>query len=207
MNLSLYEVPVNAKGYANNILNVRIEDVPPSRLHDIKEVIRKNEDIHSSLMAARVLTNWGDSEGFHFLTNKLFEQKECLQWFSEHRLRGYNDIVERVLHDFIGYWANKSSSGFEQEARNDIFKSIGLIINMSSKMPFEIQSFFWLIEEEGYYEYIPLLKNHLEEIIKNPNLHHWKVADCAHLLMKFDPEFVKKILATHGYTLADFPDS
>ena len=65
---------------------------------------------------------------------------------------------------------------------------------------------FWLIKEEGFTEYLPLLKEHLAAIIKNPTLHHWKVADCAHFLMQYDPDFVTKTMAAHGKTLADFPN-
>jgi hypothetical protein len=55
-------------------------------------------------------------------------------------------------------------------------------------------------------EYLPLLKEHLQAIIQRPEFHYWKVADCAHFLMQFDPEFVTKTLATHGKTLADLPN-
>lgn len=73
-------------------------------------------------------------------------------------------------------------------------------------MPFAIDSFFYLVEKIGFTEYLPALKAHLQSIIKEPEKHHWKVADCSHLLMKFDPDFVTQTLATHGYTLADFPN-
>ena len=77
---------------------------------------------------------------------------------------------------------------------------------MANKMPFEIVALFWLVEDAGFTEYLPALKEHLTAILKHPELHHWKIADCAHLLMKFDPEFVEQALAAHGKTLADFPN-
>jgi hypothetical protein len=60
--------------------------------------------------------------------------------------------------------------------------------------------------DKNFTEYIPVLKTHLEAILKNPQLHHWKIADCAHLLMKFDSAFVTQALAKHGKTLADYPN-
>jgi len=73
-------------------------------------------------------------------------------------------------------------------------------------MQFDINAVFYLVKDDRMTEYLPLLKEHLQAIVQHPEFHHWKVADCVHLLMQFDPEFVTETLAAHGYTLADFPN-
>ena len=128
-------------------------------------------------------------------------------WY-EHRLRGYDDTYRFALDAFVGYWARLSDGNKAdgEIARKDIFESAKRVIEISNELPFEIGYFFWLLEDKGFTEYLPALKAHLQAIIKDPQKHPWKVADCAHMLMKFDPEFVTQTLAMHGYTLADFPN-
>jgi hypothetical protein len=96
--------------------------------------------------------------------------------------------------------------GTGEVARKNLFRPVTRIIELSSSMPFPIDGLFWLIDEEGFTEYIPALKSHLEAILKKPQLHHWKIADCAHLLMKFEPLFVTQALARHGKILGEHPN-
>ena len=69
---------------------------------------------------------------------------------------------------------------------------------------FEISRVFYLILRKGFYEYIPLLKEHLEIIIKKPEDNYWKIKDALDLFLKIDPEFVKVVLNNNSKTLADF---
>lgn len=198
------EVPEKAQSYTDDLFNLDLDDIPWGRAPQMKEIMRANTNAYDALLAARLLTSWGDDEGFDFLESFVCKQKSSDENIMPHRLRGYDDTLTQILAAFVKYWATKCDGGFEVLARRKIFTPIGKIISLSGSMPFEIYKIESLVNA-GYVEYIPLLKAHLEAIIKNPKLHHWKVADCAHLLMKFDPEFVTETLSAYGYTLANFP--
>ena len=64
-----------------------------------------------------------------------------------------------------------------------------------------------LVECAEYYEnieYIPLIRNHLIQIIDHPKLQFWKIHDALELMLKLDPEFVHNLLDEKGKTLEDF---
>lgn len=123
-----------------------------------------------------------------------------------HRLRNYDDTCTQILAAFVSYWATMADGGQGDAARSRLFRPLTRIIQLSNELPFEIAGFFWLVRDEGFIEYLPALKVHFAEILKDIDLHHWKIADCAKLLLKFDPVFVEQTLASSGKTLADFPD-
>ncbi len=126
----------------------------------------------------------------------------------EHRFRGYDDTYRFALEDLLGYWVRWSdrSKAEGETVRKEIFGATTRVIELSNSMPFTIEPALRMVQSFGMTEYLPSLKAHLQAIIRDPEKHHWKVADCAHLLMKFDPDFVTQTLATHGYTLSDFPN-
>jgi hypothetical protein len=202
----LYEVPDQAKSYADSIFDVDLQDIPWGRAPQIKEVMRTSENAYDVLLAARVLTSWGDDDGFYFLESYVCDQEHADENIMPHRLHGYDDTYTQLLDALVSYWAKKATAHDGDSARKRLLRPILKIIEQSNALPFSIDGFFWLVEKKGYVEYIPALKSHLEAIIKNPKFHYWKVADCAHFLMKLDPEFVTKTLAAHGYTLEDFPN-
>ena len=78
------------------------------------------------------------------------------------------------------------------------------IIEISNTEPFDISRLFWLIDDEKYDEYIPLIKNHLIQIIDHPELQFWKIHDAIELMLKLEPEFVHNLLEEKGKTLEDF---
>ena len=198
--------------YASLPRDLGIEDIPWERVPGLTALMRGN-DSYVALEAAMVLCSWGNEDGFEYLYDLVCNKPPLSSNWMPHRLRGYDDTYKQVLDSFISYWAKaatndseKRTSGEGDKARKKIFTPVARIFYLSTQMQFGIEYFFWLITDQGFTEYIPPLKAHLLAIIKNPKFHHWKVADCAHLLMKFDPEFVTKTLAAHGYTLADFPN-
>ena len=199
-------MPPNVSDYADDLTELAIEDVPWERVPRIKEVMRSCSDKYDALRAAIVLTCWGDEDGFNYLESCVCDSPPWTEILFPHRLRNYDDTYAQVLMTFRRYWAQRATAGFGDDAREKLFKPVSQIIRMANKMPFEIVALFWLVEDAGFTEYLPALKEHLTAILKHPELHHWKIADCAHLLMKFDPEFVEQALAAHGKTLADFPN-
>ena len=78
------------------------------------------------------------------------------------------------------------------------------IIKDSNLQSFWINRVFYLILRKEFYEYIPLLKEHLEIIIKKPEDNYWRIKDAVDLFLKIDPEFVKAVLNKNSKTLADF---
>lgn len=204
----LIAIPERAKAYASDLSELDADDIPWDRVPELKKIMRSGLNRYDSVWAARVLAEWGDDDGYDFLEAYVSESAVTNEVLMPHRLRGYDDTNTQILSAVRTYWAVKATQSKEsgEEARKKIFGLISQIITLSNSMQFEIVGMFWLVEDYGMTEYLPPLKTHLEAIIKNPKFHHWKVADCAHMLMNFDPEFVTQTLAKHGYTLADFPN-
>lgn len=202
----LYEVPPAAKRYASTVLELEPEDIPWDRAPKIKEVMRISANEYDAVLAAMVLANWGDDDGYSFLESYVCDREPSNEILMAHRLRGYDDTNTQILDAAVGYWCTKSDAGIGQEAGQRIFKLVSKIIQLSNTMQFEVPGAFWLVKRKSMTEYLPLLKEHLAAIIKNPKFHYWKVADCSHFLMQFDPDFVTQTLAEHGKTLADFPN-
>jgi hypothetical protein len=202
---ALYALPLEAASYADSVFELDAAHIPLDRIPLIMNAMHTSTSAYDSLLAARVLAAWGIDDGFLYLKRYVenFVPSKCI--VMAHRLRGYDDTLTQILAAFVKYWAAKSDDGHEVEAREKLFAPVTEIIHLSETMPFEIFKVETLLNE-GYFEYLPALKTFLEAIIKDPKFHHWKVADCAHLLMKFEPDFVTRTLAAHGYTLADFPN-
>lgn len=200
----LYKVPSHVD-YTQFPYELDDEDIPRERIPVLKQLMQ-DSDVYVAREAARLLCSWGDDEGFEYLRHLVCDQSPITSHGMAHHLRGYDDTYKNILDSIIGYWATRADAGDGEKARNKVFWPIAKIINLSTLMQFEITRMFWLVKDNGFTEYLPRLKAHLLAIIKNPKFHHWKVADCIHLLMQFDPEFVTKTLAAHGYTLADFPN-
>ncbi|MCA3174385.1 MAG: hypothetical protein ING36_02440 [Burkholderiales bacterium] len=206
LNDLLYGLPPGID-YTDDLFRLDAEDIPTDRIPKFLALL-EGEDEQAAFRAAYVLCGWGQEDGFKYMRDFVMRKPPMKGGWYEHRLRGYDDSYRFALSAFVRYWAmlfdrNKLDG---ETARKEIFGPLQRIVELSNSLPFEIDGFFWLVEEEGFTEYLPALKAHLQAIIKEPDKHHWKVADCAHLLMKFDPEFVNQTLASHGYTLADFPN-
>lgn len=210
----LYSLPTDGKdyGYADFACDLQWADVPRERIPKLIELMQGGSQM-LALEAAKVLACWGEEVGFDFLECFVCDRLPSQENWLPHRYRGYDDTYKHILDALISYWAKCATSDVEKrtfdtgvKARQRLIRPVNKIIELSNQMQFGLGYFFGLVREEGFTEYIPALKTHLTEILKRPNFHHWKVADCAHLLMKFDPEFVAQALAKHGKTLADYPN-
>lgn len=206
LNDLLYGLPPGVD-YTEDLCRLDNQDIPTDRIPKLLALL-EGDDEQAAFRAAWVLCEWGNRAGFEYMRSFVMCDPPMQGGWYEHRLRGYDDTYRFALDAFVGYWAKVSDRNKVdgETARKDVFEPIRRIVELSNDLPFEIGYFFWLLEDEGFTEYLPALKAHLQAIIKEPDKHHWKVADCAHLLMKFDPEFVNQTLASHGYTLADFPN-
>lgn len=206
LNNLLYGVP-SGIDYSEDLCHLDDQDIPTDRIPKLLALL-EGDDENAAFRAAWVLCCWGNEAGFEYMHTFVMRDPATSGGWYDHRLRGYDETYRFALDAFIGYWAKSSTrdKNLGELARKKIFDSVLKLIELSNSLPFEIGYFFWLVEDKGFTEYITPLKAHLQAIIKEPQKHHWKVADCAHLLMKFDSEFVTQTLAAHGYTLADFPN-
>lgn len=196
----LHDVP-NHADYACDATDLDLEDIPEDRIEKVINLLNSSDE-NTVFEAAKLLTHWGQSSGFDVLVNLLNENE--LDGYIDHRLHGYDDTPQHVLRAFVSYWATQADLGFSEQARSKIFPPIQKIIEKSNTQPFDIAGVFWVIEKYKYSEYIPLIKNHLTQIIDHPKLHFWKIHDAIDLMLKLDPEFVHNLLNEKGKTLEDF---
>ncbi|SFG82802.1 hypothetical protein SAMN05518865_119106 [Duganella sp. CF458] len=205
LNDLLYKLPSGTESYASDLTDLDAQDIPQDRIPKLNALMQ-GQDEYIAVTAARILCSWGREEGFDYLEQFVCDRPPQTENWMPHRLRNYDETYKFILDALVSFWAAQSDAGSGDAARQRIFKPISKIIEIANVLPFDISYFFWLIEHKGFTEYIPALKEHLSAILLDSNLHHWKIADCAHLLMRFDPEFVQKLLAKHGKTLSDYPN-
>lgn len=196
----LFSIPVDVD-YTTISTDLDLEDIPLERINKIKDLL-KSSDVYVVFQAARILTSWGVDDGFDVLVNLC--EKNKLKELIGHRLYGYDETYLHVLDAFISYWANKSDKGCGEQAREKIFPYVSKIILLSNEQSFSIRAIFVLVEKYHYDEYIPLLKNHLEMIIKNQSDQYWKIFDLLNFLIKIDPIFVESTLKKNNKRLADY---
>ncbi len=200
----LYSLPPGTESYAHDLTELETGDIPPDRIVKLKKLMRGQDEV-VALTAARILCGWGDEDGFEHLRQYVCDHPVSQVNLAPHRLRGYDDTYKQILDALVDYFVRGSDAGAGDIARKKIFEPIQKIISLSGQMQFGIEYFFWLLSKKGFTEYVPALKEHLVEILKNEEFHHWKVSDCVNLLKDFDLPFVERVLQERGKTLADYP--
>ena len=200
INSLLCDIPSNVD-YTELPEDIDLEDIPPERIEKVKNLL-VHEDNYIVFQAARLLTSWGIEEGFHTLEKLLVENE--LQGMIQHRLYGYDETYKHVLYAFISYWANRSDIGKGEQARKAICDPISIIIKASNMQSFQIAGLFRLVSKKDFVEYIPLLKEHLQIIIKNPEDNYWRIHDVIELFLKVDPDFVEQVLKENRKELSNF---
>jgi hypothetical protein len=196
----LHDVPAHAD-YACNAVDLDLEDIPEDRIKKVINLLNSSDE-STVFEAAKILTHWGQTSGFDTLVNLLNENK--LDGYIDHCLHGYDDTLQHVLRAFVSYWATQSDLGLGEQARIKIFPPIQKIIEKSNTQVFDISGVFWVIKKYKYSEYIPLIRNHLIQIIDHPKLQFWKIHDAIELMLKLDPDFVHNLLKQKGKALKDF---
>lgn len=177
------------------------EDIPPERIKGVVDLLT-HEDDYIVFQAARLFTSWGIEEGFDTLRKLLVENE--LQGMIQHRIYGYDETYKHVLYAFISYWANQSDAGKGEQARKAIFEPVSIIIKASNTQLFQIDKIFRLVLDDDFNEYIPLLKEHLQIIIKNPEDNYWRIHDVIELFLKVDPDFIAQVLKENKKELSNF---
>jgi hypothetical protein len=201
-----YDIPAGAADYADLLEDLDDADIPRDRIPKFVALM-ETADAPIAFDAAKVLCSWGDERGFEYLRAFVMRDPPMTQLWNPHRYRAYDETYRLALMAFIQCWAKWAdrSPKHGEEIRAAMFAPVVRIIQLAEKLPVPVDNLFWLITREGFTEYLPAFKHHLEAILEHPERHHWKVADCADLLMKFDPEFGTQALAKRGKTLADYP--
>jgi len=202
----LYGIPPGVD-YTEDLTSLDDEDIPSERIEILESLLSGGSE-EAAFRAAWVLGEWGFQAGFEYICSFVRRDSSLQGGWYEHRLHGYDDTYRFALEALFGYWARWSDRNKidGDVVRKKIFDPVVRVVELSNSMPFSIEPVLRMVQSFGMTEYIPALKKHLQAIIKSPQKHHWKVADCAHVLMGFDPNFVIQTLATHGYALADFPN-
>ena len=200
INSLLRDIPSNVD-YTELPEDIDLEDLPPERIKGVVDLLT-HEDDYIVFQAARLLTSWGIEEGFDTLRKLLVENE--LQGMIQHRIYGYDETYKHVLYAFISYWANQSDAGKGEQARKAIFEPVSIIIKASNTQLFQIDKIFRLVLDDDFNEYIPLLKEHLQIIIKNPEDNYWRIHDVIELFLKVDPDFIAQVLKENKKELSNF---
>ena len=79
-----------------------------------------------------------------------------------------------------------------------------IIIKASNTQHFQIKGLFRLVSKKGFVEYIPLLKEHLQITMKNPEDNYWRIHDVIELFLNVDSDFVLQVLKENDKKLSDF---
>ncbi|MCS3836418.1 hypothetical protein HNR03_000998 [Pseudomonas sp. JAI111] len=198
----LYSVPDNAD-YAVDAADLDAEDIPQNRIDGLMGLLLNGDDCMECFLAAKLLASWGVREGLVAL-DKYIDNLGAVSGLMTHRLHGYDDTYRCILLALTSYFANMSDKGESVKAREEIYNPISKIIELSNTAPFEISDFFWLVEAKGFFEYIPLLREHLVMIFDRPDVHYWKINDVVKLLLKVDLDFVSAFLKGKGRAIEDF---
>ena len=181
-----YKVPEGVD-YADILEDVDLEDVPEETIQKLTSLLDSDND-YIRYQASRLLTIWGIREGFGVLT-QMFSQGQ-LEWMISHRLYGYDDTNRIILDALKSYWATQSDRGNGDQARKDIFPYLSY--------------FYYLVEDNGFSEYIPYLKHFLSTIMDKPEDNYWRIHDTLKLFLKVEPDYVTQLLKEKQKSLGDF---
>ncbi len=181
--------------------DVDLEDVPEETIQKLTSLLDSDND-YIRYQASRLLTIWGIREGFDILT-QMFSQGQ-LEWMISHRLYGYDDTNRIILDALKSYWATQSDRGNGDQARKDIFPYVCQIIDQAGNSYYHLSYFYYLVEDNGFSEYIPYLKHFLSTIMDKPEDNYWRIHDTLKLFLKVEPDYVTQLLKEKQKSLGDF---
>lgn len=195
-----YKVPEGVD-YADILEDVDLEDVPEETIQKLTSLLDSDDD-YIRFQVSRLLTIWGIREGFDILTQMF--SRERLEWMISHRLYGYDDTNRIILDALKSYWTTRSDSGNGDQARKDIFPYVCQIIEQAGNSYYDISYFYYLVEGNGFSEYIPYLKHFLSTIMDKPEDNYWRIHDTLKLFLKVEPDYVTQLIKEKQKSLSDF---
>ncbi|UNU73351.1 hypothetical protein LU293_00080 [Moraxella nasovis] len=198
----LYGIPTTVD-YTDLPEELDEEDIPSERIDGLLNIINKEMDIYLLFRASFLLNSWGIDEGFNKMTELLFSDK--ISYLIINNLKSLDDTYKHALSSYISYWAVNSDHGNGEKARKKIYQPIKIIIDKANIQPFQINSLFWVIKKEGFYEYIPLLKQHLTKLLRYHMNMYWEIHDLSKFLLDLGfSEFINKIFYQNNKGLSDY---
>ena len=69
---------------------------------------------------------------------------------------------------------------------------------------YDLSYFYYLVEDNGFSEYIPYLKHFLSTIMDKSEENYWRIHDTLKLFLKVDPDYVTQLLKEKQKSLSDF---
>tara|TARA_B100001063_G_C16756796_1_gene553602 strand:- start:411 stop:1049 length:639 start_codon:yes stop_codon:yes gene_type:complete len=191
----------------SEMLLLSADEVPNNRIPLLKKLADSQNDLALTIDASCLLSAWGD-KGYvdrlkYYCDSRIDQQGN----FRPHRLRNYDQTYEYFLTALISYWLWYDDIGKAEadKAREYIFSTIVLIIELASVCPFELKELYDFVNKRGWKEYVPYIKTHLELLFESPIQHQWKFVDAIKFLDKYDDYFVTELLTLHGKTRSDYP--
>lgn len=195
---SLFCVP-DGVDYTSILEDVDFDDIETERI-GILECLLYSDNIYYAFQSARLLTNWGVDSGL----NRLVELSSSEKKIINNRIYEYDETYTLVLRAFVGYWFSTKDQEKRKIFREKIYPVVTTIIREASYEDFDISCFFRLVASEGFFEYIPLLKEYLINIIEEPDQKYWKIHDVIELFWRVDRPFLFQVLEKKGKKLSDF---
>lgn len=196
----LYSVPEYVD-YTTIVEDIDIEDIPQDRIDKLIYILNNKMDfefIHA-FKAAGVLCHWGEEHGFEYIYNLLNGPNS--EFIREKFLCDYD--CEYILSALKSYRAYQCDIGNEESTREKIYPCVKRLIEYAMVEPFSLVRFYYLIED-GYLEYIPLIKQYFSCAITKKESNYWDVYDTAKLLLKIDRDFVEDTFMKNNKKLSDF---
>ena len=86
----------------------------------------------------------------------------------------------------------------------DIFPYICKIIEQAEKGYYDLSYFYYLVEDNGFSEYIPYLKHFLSTIMDKAEDNYWRIHDTLKLFLEIEPDYVTRLLKKKRKSLSDF---
>lgn len=202
INHLLYDIPTNVD-YTDLVEELDTEDIPQDRIQGLLNILtNKSLDVHIIFRASFLLTSWGISEGFDKLTELLFNKE--IEGLIPNNLSGQDDTYKHILSALISYWAVNADKGNSEVAKQKIYLPIKFIIEKANSHPFQISNLFWLVENESFNEFIPLLHNHLIVLLDNYKERYWDIHDLAKLFLEIDPNLIDTLFKDRNIKLSEY---
>lgn len=183
----LTEIPEGV-AYTDDPADLDPEDITDSRIKAVIQLLSDGNEYYR-LRAAILLANWGESVGVTYLCNFVENSDgQEFNWFP-HRLRPYDETYKVIFEALEGFWAFHTDQSSKDQAKQAIVPTLRKIIKLAGHLRFELRLGFLMLHGR-FDDLLPDVKRYFEEILRNPDFHHWKIEDTASVLSQIDPQYV-----------------
>lgn len=189
--------------YTDLVEELDLEDVPKERINALINILDSEKDIYILFRVSFILTSWGIDKGFQKITQLLYNGN--LDYLILNNLKLKDDTYKHVLSSYISYWAVNSDNGKSEEARKEIYQPIKFIIDLANINHFQISCLFWLVKDKSFNEYIPLLQQHLKNLLNKYRNMYWEIHELSKLFLDIGyHDFIEQIFCDNDIKLSDY---